>query len=150
LCRTTITPNQMLFWKTSFALHVTPMYSEKVLHKETIMCFVITYVIMDLFQHSRALKIYNIILNIHFVGYVHQDSDLHVILMHVLHFILSFECIYFWKINAWKWPYHPRCHLIRTWIHIKPPKNSWMCLLNALNIINHRLKRHILTNNNWL
>jgi hypothetical protein len=85
----------MLFWKTSFALHVTLMYSEKVLHKETIMCFVITYVIMDLLQHSRALKVYNIILNIHFVGYVDQDSDLHVILMHVLHFILSFECVYF-------------------------------------------------------
>ncbi len=75
LCRRTITPNQMLFWKTSFTLHITPMQSENVLHKETIMCFVITHVIMDFLQHSRALMVCSIILNIHFVGYVHQDSD---------------------------------------------------------------------------
>ncbi len=95
LCRTNISPNQMLFWKTSFVFHITPMQNESVLHKEAIMCFVITYVLMDLLQHFRALKVCSIILNIHFIGYVHQDSDLHVVPMHVLHFIMSFECVVF-------------------------------------------------------
>ncbi len=71
------------------------MSSENVLHKETIMCFVITYVIMDLVQHSRTLRVYSIVFNIHFVGYVHQDIDLHAILVHVLHFIMNFECVVF-------------------------------------------------------
>jgi hypothetical protein len=43
----------------------------------------------------KALKVYNIILNIHSIGYVHHESDWHVVPVHVLHFILSFEYVIF-------------------------------------------------------
>jgi hypothetical protein len=90
----------MLFWKITFGLHLTPMQSQNELHKKTIVCFVVIDVVMDLLQHLRALKICNIILGIDFVGYVDQNIDLHVIPIHILHFILSFECVSLRKINA--------------------------------------------------
>jgi hypothetical protein len=90
----------MLFWKTIFGLHVTPMQNQSVLHKETIMCFVVTNVVMNFLQHSKALMICNIILMIDYVGYVDQNIDLHVILVHILHFTLSFDYIVLRKIDA--------------------------------------------------
>jgi hypothetical protein len=55
--------------------------------------FCVTDVVMNLLQHLRALRICNIIFLINFVGYVDQNTDLHVIQVDILHFILSFECV---------------------------------------------------------
>jgi hypothetical protein len=76
------------------------MQNQSVLHKETVMCFVITDVVMDLLQHLRALRICNIILRIDYIGYVDKNIHLHVLLVYIFHFILSFERIVFRKIDA--------------------------------------------------
>jgi hypothetical protein len=36
-------------------------------------------------------------MQVHFIGDMHEATDLKIILLHILHLILNFECINFWK-----------------------------------------------------
>jgi hypothetical protein len=66
------------------------------LHKKTIMNLVIIYVEVNFFNNnSRSLEIRWIEMHVHSIGDMHQATNLKIILLHILHLILNFECILF-------------------------------------------------------
>jgi hypothetical protein len=65
------------------------------LQKKTIMNLVIIYVVMNLFYNSRSLEICWIEMQVHSISDMHQATNLKIILLHILHFILNFEFIIF-------------------------------------------------------
>lgn len=62
------------------------------LHKKVVMSLVITNVVMNFLYNSRTLRIGWVELEVNYVGDMHQNGNLEIILMHVLDLVLSFEC----------------------------------------------------------
>ncbi len=67
---------------------------------QAIMDFIITSIVMNIFQDLRTFKSCWPKFKVHFVCDMNQNIDLEVIPMHILHFILCFECIIFTIIYA--------------------------------------------------
>jgi hypothetical protein len=63
------------------------------LHKKVVMSLVITNVVMNFLYNLRTLRIGWVELALNYVGDMHQNGNLEIILVHVLDLILSFECI---------------------------------------------------------
>ncbi len=63
------------------------------LHKKVVRSLVITNVVMNFLYNSRTLRIGWVELEVNYVGDMHQNGNLEIILVHVLDLILSFECI---------------------------------------------------------
>jgi hypothetical protein len=59
------------------------------------MSFVITNVVMNLFYNLGTLRISWVELGVNIIGDMHQNGNMETILVHVLEFVLSFECITF-------------------------------------------------------
>ncbi len=57
---------------------------------------------MNILYNLRTLRIGWVELEINYVGDMHQNGNLEIILMHVLDLVLSFECIILLKVYAWK------------------------------------------------
>jgi len=72
------------------------------LHKKAIMSLVIINVVMNFLYNLRTLRIGWVELEVNYVGDMHQNGNLKIILVHVLDLILSFECIFIKKVYAWK------------------------------------------------
>ncbi len=71
------------------------------LHKKVVMSLVIPSVVMNFFYNSRTLRI-GVELEVNYEGDMHQNGNLEIILVHVLDLVLSFECIFLWKVYAWE------------------------------------------------
>jgi hypothetical protein len=70
------------------------------LHKKTIMNLVIINVIMNFLYNLGTLKIGWVELGVNSVGEMHQNGNLEIIPVHVLHLVLNFECIILRKVYA--------------------------------------------------
>jgi hypothetical protein len=57
---------------------------------------------MNFFYNLRTLRIGWVELEVNYVGDMHQNGNLKIILVHVLDLIMSFECIILLKVYAWK------------------------------------------------
>jgi len=57
---------------------------------------------MNFFYNLRTLKIGWVELEVNYEGDMHQNGNLEIILVHVLDLVLSFECIFLWKVYAWE------------------------------------------------
>jgi hypothetical protein len=64
------------------------------------MSLVITNVLMNFFYNLRTLRIGWVELEVNYVGDMHQNGNLKIILVHVLDLIMSFECIILLKVYA--------------------------------------------------
>jgi hypothetical protein len=64
------------------------------------MSLVITNVVMNFFYNLRTLRIGWVELEVNYVGDMHQNGNLKIILVHVLDLIMSFECIILLKVYA--------------------------------------------------
>jgi hypothetical protein len=63
------------------------------LHKQTIMSFVITKMVMNFLENFETLRICWVEVKVHYVGDMHQSTNMEIVLVHLLHFILHFEWI---------------------------------------------------------
>ncbi len=70
------------------------------LHKKAIMSLVITNILMNFFYNLRTLRIGWVELEVNYVGDMHQNGNLKIILVHVLDLIMIFECIILLKVYA--------------------------------------------------
>jgi hypothetical protein len=70
------------------------------LHKETIVNLIITNVVISLFKNFKTLKVCWVEMWVHFEGGMHQNIDLEVIPIHILHLTLCFECIILQEVDA--------------------------------------------------
>jgi hypothetical protein len=57
---------------------------------------------MNFFYNLRTLRIGWVELEVNYVGDMHQNGNLKIILVHVLDLIMIFECIILLKVYAWK------------------------------------------------
>jgi hypothetical protein len=69
-------------------------------HKQTIMSFVIINIVMNFLENSGTLRICWVEVQVHSIGDMHQNTNLEIVFVHVLHFTLCFECIILRKVNA--------------------------------------------------
>jgi hypothetical protein len=83
------------FRETPFSFQINPTQVESMLHKVTIMTLVVTNVIMNLLKNFATMRVYWVKSWVHYVGDMHQNIDLKIIPMHVLHLTLCLECIIF-------------------------------------------------------
>jgi hypothetical protein len=65
------------------------------LHKKIVTNLVIIYVEMNLFYKFGSLEIHWIGMHVHSICDMHQGTNLKIILLCILHFILNFERIIF-------------------------------------------------------
>jgi hypothetical protein len=70
------------------------------MHKKVVMSLVIINAVMNILYNLRTLRIGWVELEINYVGDMHQNGNLEIILMHVLDLVLSFECIILLKVYA--------------------------------------------------
>ncbi len=64
------------------------------------MSFIINNVVMNLLKNYGTLRVCWVEMWVHFVGDMHQNIDLKMILMHVLHLNVCFECIILQEANS--------------------------------------------------
>jgi hypothetical protein len=63
---------------------------------------IITNVVVNLHKNSRTLRVCWVEMWVHFEGDMHQNIDLEVIPMHIMHLTLCFECIILQEVDAKK------------------------------------------------
>ncbi len=66
------------------------------------MNLIITNVVVNLHKNSRTLRVCWVEMWVHFEGDMHQNIDLEVIPMHIMHLTLCFECIILQEVDAKK------------------------------------------------
>lgn len=66
------------------------------------MNLIINNVVLNLFKNFGTLRLCWVEMWVHFVGDMHQNIDLKIILMHVLHLAVCFECIVLQEVDARK------------------------------------------------
>jgi hypothetical protein len=64
------------------------------------MSLIINNVVMNLLKNFGTLKVCWVEMWVHSVSDMHQNIDLKIILMHVLHLIVCFECIILQEVDA--------------------------------------------------
>ncbi len=76
------------------------MFGEHMLNKQTIMAFIVTYVVINLLQDVWTFRTCCPKFKVQFIRYMNQNVNLEIIPMHILHFIMSLERIVLKKVNA--------------------------------------------------